>query len=112
MDAEDREDLALIEEMLRRAEEDRELLSRKERFAFADMRSRLNSRSLSENQRDWIRTAAERLGVIGAAPARNVFSKMPQAKQAENMSQVRTRFPWEQPGYEKATKPPGRRTND
>jgi hypothetical protein len=101
----DRELLARILE-LDELEEGR--LGGKERAAFESMREQV--RELSSKQVDWIRGVAERLG-IQAAPARNVFSEMAPDKRAEQLRQAaRVKLPHEQPGYVKATRPPGRRT--
>lgn len=81
-----------------------ESLSDKERGAFSDMRPRA---ALTEKQRGWVRSVAERLG-IQVAPARNVFSSMTEAQQREHAAQVRTRLPWERAGYAKALRPPGK----
>lgn len=63
--------------------------------------------ALSEKQRKWIRSVAERLG-IQAAPVGNVFSELSPEAQDEQRAHVRTRLPWELPGYQKPLKPPGR----
>jgi len=81
-----------------------EHLSDKERGAFEDMRSRA---ALTDKQRGWVRSVAERLG-IQVAPAANVFSTMPESQRREHVSQVRTRLPWERVGYDKPLRPPGK----
>lgn len=81
-----------------------EQLSDRERGAFEDMRPRA---ALTEKQRGWVRSVAERLG-IQVAPARNVFSSMPEAQRREHLSQVRTCLPWECSGYSKVLRPPGK----
>lgn len=94
------------EELLQRLLDDRyaDALSDREREVFASMRA---GSFLSPPQRNWVRSVAERLG-IQVALARNVFSAMSAEKRAEHAGQVRTRLPWEKPGYVKAAKPPGR----
>ena len=84
-------------------------LSKLERRAFESMQRQLEQgRSLSPKQETWIRDIGERLGVE-EAPAANLFSQMPKDKQLKEKEDSRTKLPWEQPGYVKVLKPPGRR---
>lgn len=93
------------EELLARLLEEPERLSEREVEVFASMSE--FSGALSEKQRRWIRSVAERLG-IQAAPSENTFSELPPEAQRQHRLQVRTRLPWERPGYAKPMKPPGR----
>lgn len=77
----------------------------REAEAFEEMLARVGA--LTPKQQAWVRSAAERFG-IQEAPTANVFSSMPAVKQQENLSQVRTRLPWEVPGYQKPLRPPGK----
>lgn len=79
-------------------------LSESQREAFTDMLERGDP--LSRQQRRWLYSIAESLG-IEVAPAENAFSALSAAKQVEQRDLVRTKLPWERPGYVKATKPPG-----
>lgn len=82
----------------------REDLTQKQLDAFESMRDR----HLTEKQERWVYGVAEKLG-IAVAPARNVFSAMPEKKQREYVERAsKVKLPWELPGYSKAAKPPGR----
>lgn len=93
------------EELLSRLLEEPERLSEREVEVFSSMSE--FSGALSEKQRRWIRSVADRLG-IQIASSENTFSELPPEVQREHRLQVRTRLPWELPGYVKSLKPPGR----
>lgn len=89
--------------------EDERGLSQREREAFASMRKQCEWRDLTPEQKAWVEAAAERLGVIEARPAANIFSTMPTEKQREHRAMVRTQLPWEDGRAERPLKPPPRR---
>jgi hypothetical protein len=63
----------------------------------------------SERQYAFIEDLAAVFGVIGAAPARNVFSSLSEKEQARQREKAKSVvLPWEQPGYQRPLKPPGR----
>ena len=93
------------EELLGKLLEEPERLSEREVEVFTSMSE--FSGALSEKQRRWIRSVADRLG-IQIAPSENTFSELAPEVQREHRLQVRTRLPWERPGYAKPLKPPGR----
>lgn len=78
-------------------------LDRKQQSAFTSFKNR----PLTEKQIDWVYGVGEKLGVC-VAPARNMFSRMPEEKQAEHAAKVTTRLPWERGEQVRALKPPGR----
>lgn len=71
-----------------------EKLSEETREAFEDWRSK--RRFLTPKMKAWLMREAERFGVVGAAPAENVFSAMSPEKQARQREAAkRVRLPWE-----------------
>jgi hypothetical protein len=65
-------------------------------------------RRLTDRQRSWIYTTAERLGVT-TPPPENLFSSLSPEAQREHRRRARAvELPWEKPGAQKALKPPGR----
>lgn len=84
----------------------REDLSANQRQAFDQMRE---LEILSEKQESWVLSVAEKFGLT-VAPAKNLFSKLSDKKKQEHIERAaRVQLPWERPGYNKASKPPGRR---
>jgi len=85
-------------------------LTDRSRRAFGQWLDQLDRRDLSEAQRAWLNDAAQRLGVIHAAPAANVFSQLPPQKQAEHRARAsRVKMPWEATPGLKVMKPPKRK---
>jgi hypothetical protein len=98
-------DAELIETMISRYSD---ILTEKQLEAFTSMRGQLTP--LTERQSHWVRGVAERLG-IEIAPAENIFSTMDESEQREHLTRAaKVVLPWEQPGYVKALKPPGKQS--
>lgn len=78
-----------------------EKLTDQQREAFEDMRSKVPVRGprtgrLSEKQARWVMNVAAAVGLIGAAPAENVFSALSPERQAEQRrAAARVKLPWE-----------------
>lgn len=96
MPAEKKTDLELLDELL---DDYEDRLTEWELEAFPpwiiDLRTK-RIRSLTEKQKNRLYAAGERLGLLGAAPAENLFSQMTPAKQAEERRKAaKVRLPWE-----------------
>lgn len=95
-------DIARIEELLaHHGATDRE------REAFGEMHGR--NKPFTEAQRKWLGDVCERLGIdVDAEGSQNLWSsgKVPVGVEPPG---GRVKLPFELPGYEKPTKPPGRR---
>lgn len=77
-------------------------LSETEREAFPRM---LEYRSLSTKQREWLRDAAARLGIV--LPSTNLFSSLSEKEQRAHRERAKSvQLPWEAPGYVRPMKPP------
>ena len=84
-------------------------LTGRETEAFGGMLKRLRERPLTERQREWVEKVASRFGAADDPGARNVFSSMDPAKQAEMRRRASAVvMPWERPGHKRPLKPPGR----
>jgi hypothetical protein len=83
-----------------------DILTDQQREAFEGMRGRTQ---LSPRQEKWVRGVADRLG-IEVAPSENVFSEMAPEQQREHKRRAeKIVFPWQEEGYVKPLKPPGKR---
>lgn len=79
----------LLDEIKRSADLDDGRVTMTEAVAFDSMRTQLEERGrLTKKQIDWLHDVCARLGVIGAAPARNVFSAMPEDVQREHLARA------------------------
>jgi len=86
---------------------DEPCLTATERIAFEAMSKQVLYKRLSLKQVAWIQDAAERHGIIGAAPSANLFSALDPAAQREHRARARAVvLPHETPGYMKILKPP------
>lgn len=94
--------IALLKSVL----EDPERIAIHEQEAFGDMLADLEGRrkALTRSQYEWVSKVADRVGV--AEPAQNLYSS---GKVPEGLPRRERLLPFEQPGYVKPTKPPGRR---
>jgi hypothetical protein len=102
-------DSEIIEAVLERDENNETsggpTLSETEREAFPRMR---DYRSLSTKQREWLRDAAARLGIV--LPSANLFSSLSAKEQREHKERAsRVQLPREREGFVKKLRPPGRR---
>ena len=82
-------------------------LTHTERVAFESMLRQAAYKKITVKQASWISDAAERNGIIGAAPSANLFSELDPAAQREHRARARSVvLPHETPGYTKVLKPP------
>lgn len=85
------DDRALLEQLCEPEWSDR--LGEMERDVFAGWLA--SSRPLTPKMLDWLRGAAERVG-LQVAPAENLFSRLSPARQAEQLrAAAKVKLPWE-----------------
>jgi hypothetical protein len=90
----------LLDQMLDETEW-REKLSDAQLEAFEQIRARASKASvfvLTEKQSKWVLGVSARIGLIGAEPSENLFSRLTPERQAEQRARAaKVKLPWEKP---------------
>ena len=79
------EDRDLLHVLLAEDAPHEDALSGTERKAFTSMLNELASRGITVKQRGWLHDVCERVGIIGSAPARNLFSSLTEKAKREEL---------------------------